>query len=124
MLLALQGLKARHKSQAKIYLTHTCPLTAFRVIMSPIITDPEFVSELLTLSTNTNTTFWIPAHPALPEWILYQILPQNIQVPSKHTTSQLPEDRKELHAMRSVYAQAKLAVEGANLDADIENRRL
>ena len=92
--------------------------------MSLLVTDPEYLSELPPLSDNTNTTFWIPPRPAIPEWIPYQILPQNIQVPPKHPASQSPEDRKALHELRTIYGQAKLEVEGANLDADIENGRL
>ena len=92
--------------------------------MSSLVTDPEYLSELPALSYNTNATFWIPPCPAIPEWIPYQILPQNIQVLLKHPASQSPEDRKALHELQSIYGQAKLEVEGTNLDADIENGRL
>ena len=63
-------------------------------------------------------------HPAIPKWVPYHIIPQNIQVPPKHPASQSPEDCNALHELRTLYGTAKLEVEGANLDADIENGRL
>ena len=92
--------------------------------MSSPVADHEFLTELPALSHNTNAMFWIPPRPAIPEWVPYCIITQNIQVPPKHPASQSPEDRKPLHELRTLYGTAKLEVEGANLDADIENRRL
>ena len=88
------------------------------------VNDHEFLSELPALSHNTNVTFWIPPRPAIPKWVPYRIIPQNIQVPPKHPTSQWPGDQKALHELRTIYGTVKLEVEGANLDADIENGRL
>ena len=69
------------------------------------------------------TTYWVPPCPPLPKWIPYQILPQNIQVLLKKPASQLPEDNKALLLLQKEYAQVKLAVEEANLDANIENEK-
>ena len=90
---------------------------------SPAI-DHEFLTELPALSHDTNATFWIPPRPAIPEWVPYHIIPQNIQVLPKHPASQSPEDRKALHELHTLYGTAKVEVEGANLNADIENGRL
>ena len=117
----VQGLKARHKSQAKILPNPYLLSCRSLVTMSSPINDHEFLSELPALSHNTNVTFWIPLCPAIPKWVPYRIIPQNIQVLPKHPASQSPEDRKALHKLCTIY---KLEVEGANLDADIENRRL
>ena len=120
----VQGSKARHKSQAKISPNPYLPSCRFIVIMLSPVTDHEFLTELPALSHNTNATFWIPPRPAIPEWVPYRIIPQNIQVPPKHPASQSPEDRKALHELRTLYGTAKLEVEGANLNANIENGRL
>ena len=88
--------------------------------MSSAVTEPEYLSELLTLSSNTTATFWVPTHPALP----YHILLQNIQVLLKHAASQSPEDKKALLVLRCIYTEAKLSVEEANLDANIVNKKL
>ena len=122
--MTVQGSKARHKSQAKILPNPYLPSCRFIVIMLSPVADHEFLTELPALSHNTNATFWIPPRPIIPEWVPYHIIPQNIQVLPKHPASQSPEDRKALHELCTLYGTAKLEVEGANLDADIENGRL
>ena len=87
------------------------------------INDLEHLSELPAFSNNTNATYWVPPRTLLPEWIPYQILPQNVQVLLKKAASQLPEDNKALLLLQKKYAQVKLAVEEANLDANIENEK-
>ena len=82
--MTVQGSKARHKSQAKISPNPYLLSCHFLVTMSSPVTNHKFLTELPALSHNTNATFWIPLCPAIPEWVPYRIIPQNIQVPPKH----------------------------------------
>ena len=83
--------------------------------MSPIITDPEFLSELSFLKHKHN---FLGSHTSHPYPKMSKFCQNTLYLSHPKTK------RPSLFVLRCVYTQAKLSVEGANLNANIENERL